>query len=631
LKRFHAIDALTTVQRQLAVEVGILFGSRQELSEFIDYVERKPGDQRWSGVERALVARWGEFLPDDATRAIRLVPDLPLAAIELAATDHAWGAAEAAIFVLQDESIEPAVVASFVETFSANLGHPDALAGAAAERVVVRASELAAAWRISPERDRVEAAIAGSARAFSTHERQGVMHAAINMLGRARGPGPISAWLDRAGPERSAFVAALRSGRDLQCSRLRAWEYLSRAWAASACADRLKRSMSDVERHAMLDSWWLAWSPARRASLSRSKLGASVWPGAASEDPSMRRAAFLMAKQCTPDAKELSAACESALVDPDTRVRLAATGVAPIAVLRDFAFDACEEVARSALLRISAVGESRRTGIDDSWAEVLARSPHESVRLIARGERIRSVGSGLPYPVRAADARPRATELPAALASRWDEADSMERAAVLRLARRAGLEAVLAGRLIEAVRNGEAGDPSVSAAVSALAGVKGRDAADAIAEALTSRDPRVRSNAIEAVARRERSWGESPAWLSASLLELKDDQHHRVRASTLRAMFVRAVAGAHGDSTRGIVAAGVLGLVQGRGFEPVAGLWLADRLLGISRIDASWRGELIESARRLSGESGRAGARARGIVQRYDEQQEPDAAYALAA
>ena len=529
--------------------------------------------------------------------------------------------------MLGDEGRDAQEVASIAGAFAANLGHPDPLAAAAAERVVVRVCERAQAWGPSPERERVEAIVAAAARAYSTHERQGVMRAVIRLIERGRHASPLVTWLDRAGAERSAFVAALRSGRDEAISRLRAWEFLSRPWAASACEDRLMRRSSEAEREAIVDAWWLAWHPVRAARLGKPKLAAAAWPGAVWADAEARRGALAMARRCGPGAETMASVCEAALVDPDDRVRLAALGVSPTPVLQDFVFDASEAIARSAALRLSTVGERARA--NDFWNESLARSPHESVRVIAAGERRaeeRAVTRSADEHALVAMAR--------SLVSQWDEGEAPERARVARRARAVGLEEALRDRLIEAVQRGEAGDPSVSAAVGALAGVAGRDAADTLSEAVHHADPRVRSNAVEAVVRRECAWGESPAWLSASLLELKNDPHHRVRATSLRAMFIRADEGDHGDATRGIVAAGAIGLVHGHGFEPVAGLWLADRVLGLSRSDAAWRGELIETARRVSGASGRARARARGIVERFGEHHEddePGAALALAA
>lgn len=623
LRRFHAIQQLGRAERRLAVEAGLRFGSRSELSDLIDLASSEADGKAWPGLEDALVVRWAELRDAEADRAADLIKNLTAAVLRLAISETGLGlqgVCAAAGYAIARLGVPVNEVADLAAACAVSLGHSDPAVAAAAERAMLVAVERSD----EDAGGHIESVVAEAARQYAVHGRAGVMHAAAKLASRRNVRGPVANWLKIAGPERSAFAAALRAGRDEGTGRLRAWEFLAKTWAASACEDRLMRSAGVAEQGQVLAAWWLAMNPARAAKLRQPKLASAIWPGVDWAEPMHRHAAFALSKYAKPDARSMFASCELALADPDPAVRLAAVELAPRALLNDLCFDQDASVARAAAIRVSGVGEPGREP-DELW-EKLARSPHESVRHIAAGELV--VGRSDTWSALARD--PAGTE--SGLLRAWEETAEHARAELIGRVRRAGLEPLLADQLIETVRAGEPGDPSVSAAASALATVPGAAATDALAEGMHRDDARLRSNAVEALVRRERVLGERSAWLPISLLELKDDPHHRVRATSLRAISIRASVGEDGNVARGLAASGAISLSRGGIAERLAGLWLADRLLGLAPVAASWREELIEIARGCVDETGRLGERARSILDRFDEKdedQEPGAALAL--
>ena len=108
---------------------------------------------------------------------------------------------------------------------------------------------------------------------------------------------------------------------------------------------------------------------------------------------------------------------------------------------------------------------------------------------------------------------------------------------------------------------------------------------------------RVRANAVEAVARRARV---GPGRRADALIEHKNDVHHRVRACAIRGMFHRGrMFGEAVGMLMEPAAAEALGamLCDERPMHRVAGVWLADRMLGSGVGQPDLAGRIADMAR----------------------------------
>jgi len=94
------------------------------------------------------------------------------------------------------------------------------------------------------------------------------------------------------------------------------------------------------------------------------------------------------------------------------------------------------------------------------------------------------------------------------------------------------------------------------------------EAIAAVTEVLRHEDPRVRANAVESLARQSRLKSRAAP---AVIIELKADDHHRVRANAIRAGIASAAAGPDALTPM---------LTDTRPMHRLAGVWLAGRAPG---------------------------------------------------
>ena len=440
----------------------------------------------------------------------------------------------------------------------------------------------------------VDDALTLAVRGFGTHRADAVIDAALEQLASARAergalsPSTRALWeaiTDTTGPAWSAAAGRLRRRADAM-GRSMAWRWLGTPALARAAEDRLSRRCSAQEHSAVLAEWHLALHPARgaRVVLPPTKRGAAcAMPDAAklgtlSEEA--RVGVFRLADAIGMPAPALGALCMAAARDVSERVRLAAASVAPLAHIAEFTLDACPAVARRACVRVSEVGEAIGSSrVKVPW-RALARSAHAEVARMARDEvrrsRVDFDGTGLESVAARVAARAVMAEDPASVLSAWRAewaSGGADRRALIGWAGVLSIETPLAEELLGALQDEDA--RTRASAASALSRVqKFGDARDALVRAVEADDDaRVRANAIEALARLARRDEVAGDRLAAMTLELKGDEHHRVRSSAVWSMLTGA------GSTRARVAATELVsmLADDREMHRVAGLWLAER------------------------------------------------------
>ncbi len=609
----------------------------------------------------ALLSRWND-LPREVRGAI---VSMPGSVLERAA--RAGGAPAAHLAVASWECVNPGVLGVALERLGATdrgahalVGHASIALAAIATGADLSEFDVAApspeGGPIAPShadpaviRPALERAIARGASEFGRHRANGVITAALMLLdGHSRGrdgaPGPLEAWF-RGEPD--AGHAALRGilrAHPSTIAAARALAWCGRPGVAQPALDRLSRCVRLAEHGAILGLAHLAIRPSRAAALGRAKAAAGAQSGARgapsgllprveqmpSLDATLRRALPRLATIAGCDAARRDALAHASLTDPDPAARLATVAhLATSASLADFLFDPEEAVARHAFARWSRAGVATGAGprVDPRLTrllEALTRSPHASIRGAAAQERAAwpgeshaglggrlAVARRLKSPGRAA-----IDELEGAIGGE----DAFE---AIIAARRLGLvpkvEGALVGVLERALSGTRPGDPRVVAsAAAALGDGVSAPSGDVLRLAMACDDDarcdaRVRANAADALARRDRATpivgdaGASHPFLGA-VVELKDSGHHRLRGSAARAAII-----AGGDHAPGGVDVLHALLVDERPMHRLTGVWLASRTLsGLGRegVGPRWT-ELFARVSEIARFDGDARVRAR--------------------
>jgi hypothetical protein len=241
-------------------------------------------------------------------------------------------------------------------------------------------------------------------------------------------------------------------------------------------------------------------------------------------------------------------------------------GLASAETARDLCFDASAAIARAAAIIVHTPPVRARLGpvVIEDLEELLMRSGHRSVRLIARmaARSGRAIAQDRLLRLDPTDARVRLSarrwqrrDRPGSLSSiksRMEQQSDPEGSGrAIEFARRLGLagecEDVLVGLIDRACTAGEACDRANrlgAAACSALGPRVGEPALAALVRACGAHDSRLRSNAIEALARCARSDPHADAMLRERLAVLFQDGHHRPRSTAAMLWIVR-----HGESS----------------------------------------------------------------------------------
>ncbi len=369
-------------------------------------------------------------------------------------------------------------------------------------------------------------------------------------------------WLDDESHPASMMIRAhLRRSADPSAAAA-AWRWLTTRSLRSACVARITAPLPGDSIAWFLRTSHLLLNPAR-ARLLKGTSGVHA-PSAQRRD----RPASMLTPECNvldrcELASRLGGVClarlapmalyqrdallAGRLLDDSILVRLSAAIAAsnsaiPLSCESDYVFDPDARVSRHSALSMLATSASRtlEPAARQRLALSLLRSPHAGLR---------DLGSV----VLARDAINTSLAAPAPL-SGTRAADGVDAARIIEITRtgRAPLRAI---ELMDFVRRGldapasteasadetSTGRPlrALSAAAAALGHVNDTEADALLRRLLTDADARVRSNAVEAIARRARRAlpGSQHAPMTTPLLiGLLGDEHHRVAGSAARAM-----------------------------------------------------------------------------------------------
>mgnify|MGYP003662972133 FL=1 len=482
--------------------------------------------------------------------------------------DPGLGTVVATLLGDEHQSVRKAADKAMMRMTMVMLDHlPDALLGddlariAATPRVRLPADQGVMAL----ERCILLGAIADGAWSFATHRCRSPLLSALLVMDRAVATPmerEISDRMRRLLSERNhPSHAPLRTVlRRTPCPilRLRSFRWLTITPIASAALDRLAIAESIEEHEIVLNKAHLAIRPRRAAqlvslkqpthkatqpnhssggfgSLSAPKPG--VLPdrkATAQLSEYARRGLIAMSSLVTIDPQTKRDLLEPGLADPSPLLRLATCEACPPMDLPDFMYDAEPAIARRAGLNWSSVGHVAPKPTSPAGqhrlqtARVNARSPHAWVRRIANEEADRLTIINPASPASRAQARRLYKLDPVAFVRTIRDylANPNTRGDALMLIRIMGIEHRFELDLISILQTTQALQDSArdrATAVMALGAIDSNTARYVLSEALSDRDDRIRSNAVESV-----------EFSAGQLLELKGDAHHRVRASAIR-------------------------------------------------------------------------------------------------
>jgi hypothetical protein len=422
----------------------------------------------------------------------------------------------------------------------------------------------------------------------------------------AGGASPLAAVLrDESLPFQMALRSLIRRSDD-PAVRGHAWAWLGHGLAPSAVVERLGRAGSAQEHEVVLRRIHLIENPRRAAGARRIKAGpgAGFVPGGemlAHLSSAARRGLPRWLAAVEVPVEQRRGAMAGLLADADPGVRLAALRHAWPAALAAACGDPDARVAAGAMRRCSTAGVERRRAAarsDRSAVPIERREGHAApaVRVLAEQERARLD----PWDARSAAgrlaARTRLAASPGVFCGEVrDRLGSGDGAlGAVQLVRALGLcarfEADLLSRLGSA-RPHEADDRLTPTLLAALGELPTEGARLAVDAHVRDARPRLRANAVEALARQTR--GAEPGSRRADVLvELKDDPHHRVRANAIRGLFQRGrLFGEPGSAIEEPVAFESLGamLSDERPGHRLAAVWLAGRVLApVSAVGRRW-------------------------------------------
>ena len=382
-------------------------------------------------------------------------------------------------------------------------------------------------------------AVLAAAERYPEHRSGPVMEAAVLLLDPSVRRGlvdtDLARWLRSADEAvRMGLRAALKRVPG-PAGRLRAWELLTEGEFRKSAIERLCLPGDMHEINPVLTSAHLGLRPARRVPL-RARVSRAERPRLfpdleqfESAPESARRGLPLWLDAIGPEPAHIDGLLEPMLADEDDQARLAAVRRAPATLLRDFALDPCETVARSATLRLLHSGE-----LTDDFRATLNRSIHPSVHTIVapRPHHHRQFVETL---------RSLATDRDRTIALLRDQLDTQQESQILgaiRVIRQLNLAEELAPDLIRTIEQAFRRDDSpawriISAVLTAIPQLGHPSVAKLLAAARSHHDARVRATAVEAEPKR-------PRGRASSMVEVikpaVDDPNHRVQTSALRVL-----------------------------------------------------------------------------------------------
>jgi hypothetical protein len=569
---------------------------------------------------RVEVTRFWPWLPTPArAAALEAFGGMWAAPVRAAAAD-ANAAIRRGAADLAAASDEPGLLGEVLPLLS----DPDPSVAAAAEQAFESAAEQP---RAGPRARETERQVAAALACYDEHRRPGTLAAAIRLadtalLARAKGEtGPLVALLsDPAQAFQMPLRAHFRRARD-PMTRARAWIWLGRGFAPVALLDRLGRADSPADHEAVLTRMHLIEHPKRRELARRVKPRS---PGALTPDALLRahlsvasrRGLARWVEAVDLPADTARATIESLLADVDPGVRLAAMRSAAPRALDALVADRDPRIAAAALRRVSSAGMERRRaaslhGPTPEALAGLADHPAAAVRTLAAQEHERLAPWTARSPAGRLEARRRLRESPVEfrrqLRNRLLSPPTSLDAALL--IRALGLAVEFEADLVSVLEAQPAGeDGRIAPTVLATLGELGTERAGLVVRAhLNDTRPRLRANAVEAVARQ--SHRDRSAHRADILIELKADPDHRVRANAIRGLF-RGGAPAFAEQPAAFDALGLM-LTDPRSAHRIAGIWVAGRVLAPMRITGRKWTDLAGQLTDLATTDPDPGARAR--------------------
>jgi hypothetical protein len=399
----------------------------------------------------------------------------------------------------------------------------------------------------------VERVTLASLEQLSNGERRATLVAMLSLAApeRVRANPELAFWLNVAdSPAHVAMKGFLRWTR-MPLARQRAWEWLAIPSFANAAADRLSRSTSIEDHEVVLRRNHLLLHPARAAKLSSIGIvrpgqlhrpqseatEGTPWPGVLQLNAMSvhaRRGLPRFLEHTRPPISTRDELLASALCEHDALTRHSAVRAMSARGVLEFALDRDVRVARCAALRASAIGDEVAPNADDErlWMK-LRRSEHAAVREIAAHEceRFAAFDPGTSLGMlrlRRRLATDRETTV-AMLRERLEVAPAEAKAVVVAAIRRLGLQRELLTELTRALSVPDSRAAATAAAAIGEAPVGTLRDEGPLRASLGHTDPRVRANAAAALLKH--------APRDDSLIELKNDGHHRVRSTAIRGLF----------------------------------------------------------------------------------------------
>jgi hypothetical protein len=504
-----------------------------------------------------------------AARAYSRLP--PPRRQRLLATGHGRWADAVAIGLSGASEVETVSIASLIGDACDPLALPRLLPLLSSDHSTVRAAAGEALVTLAKRANRapgldeltrqsIEACIASAAADYDKHRVRETLTAVILLLSTpvawaAIGPELAALLNDVQHPTHMALRSAIRTGAD-ETMRAAAWTWLSRTPFRNACIERLSAPGEFAALEPMLAQGHLRLHPGRAAALAqardRKRTDASLLSIADVSPLSLALSAAANAlpilsavnDDARPVLAEASLTDERPAVRASTLLELTRFPAGDDDLLLDFCFDAHPALARSAFFAAQTSARTGRLGADAfrTCLTPLANSEHAPLRALA--SLCRETETATTH----RRARVNLDATVETLRTSMHTGPAVSRVAAIQSARALQIVAHVelellgildrSGRVSTLSEADRASELRVAATAAAALGDSPTPTAEhALFRCLDHADNRVRANALDALIRRSRragALGSAEHPLAPTIVELKFDDHHRVRAAATR-------------------------------------------------------------------------------------------------
>lgn len=458
-------------------------------------------------------------------------------------------------------------------------------------------------------REALHGSLASLCEKYQDHRRRGILGAAVALLtrgtmayaGNDRGD-PLARWLLSGSQDSHPALRSMLRRNVGPLSRLRAWEWLTCEPMVAAALERVAWADSAGEHEAVLCASHLIENPRRAAQaalISVKKFSAAGPIPEVASIPSLsvvaRRGLTRLIQGVRATEEQREEWLSPILADPDTATRMSAMQALPARAVIDYCFDEDEGVAEAATLKWS-LQSGADAAVRAHVFKSLERSPHASLRWLslAEQERDRGVSSDLAALAEWKSLREDRAGLIAELRNQIGNGNEAQRLAGVLSAQRLGVQKEVELELLTVLSDPTEptdGGKLLATVVTAL-GSSGTDLSlEAVRLCLNHPVARVRSNAVEALARAARGRGDMPfssPRLYESMIEMKNEGSHRVRATVLREILGAASPQRGGTGYEPVAADGLLAMLgDARATHRLAALWAVERVASQNQVGDS--------------------------------------------